>query len=571
MAADRPAPTAIDHVTVILSPALIMGLVGSLVLFLLEILYKSDGEWRFRLQWILFFYVFGVVLTARISMNGETAKRAPLYGLVLALLTYIGMQSFIEYPPHVRAWSFLANLVLIVVVWWTTYRLVWDCTNVDEDVESSAEGLLQAAGIEEKPPDPVPDKDEEGRPLGFLERWRVFSEKARKGRTLGVWVVYFSLAALPIFGLGQALLPLTSPERRVWAFQLMAVYLACGIGLLLTTCFLGLRRYLRQRRLQMPAAMTAAWLTTGGGMLAGLIVVAALLPRPYSENALVSDWQAGSKKREASNFSPKGDSPAEGKGTKGETKDNKGDPGNKSGKDGDPGKDAKDSKDKGGKDGKGSKDKDGKAAQKGDEKGDKSDNKSDQAKSSDFLKNLHQAAWMQNLAPWLKWIVYAVILVAVVVMLFRHGLAFFANFSEWAKRWLAWWNGLLGQRAAAGAEGDDEPIEADPDTPFAAFANPYESGAAGRMTPRQLVRYTFAALEAWGRERGVSRDDHETAQEFVARLVSEFPALEKEAKALLRLYTVAEYARGEAPGDVEGALRAFWAKLDRATTAPASA
>ncbi|MGL4554507.1 MAG: DUF4129 domain-containing protein, partial [Gemmataceae bacterium] len=398
------------------------------------------------------------------------------------------------------------------------------------------------------------------------ERWRRYSEKARKGRTLGVWVVYFSLAALPIFGLGQALLPLSSPERRVWAFQLMAVYLACGIGLLLTTCFLGLRRYLRQRRLQMPAAMTATWLATGGAMLAGLIVVAAILPRPYSENAVVSDWQAASKKREASNFSPKGDSPAEGKGTPGETKDKKGDPGKKGGKDGDPGKDGKDGKDKDGKGGKGSKDKDGK---KGDEKGDK---KSDEAKSAEPIRQFHQSAWMQNLAPWVKWIVFLGIGVAVVAMLLRHGLAFFANFSQWAKRWLAWWNGLFGQRAAGGAGADDDgPVEADPDTPFAAFSNPYESGSAGRMTPRRLVRYTFAALEAWARERGVSRNDDETAQEFVGRLCGEFPALEKDARALLRLYTVTEYARGEAAGDAEGVLRAFWDRLGRATSAPASA
>ena len=42
----RPNQTVADYVTILLSPALIMGLVGSLVFFLLEVLYKSDGEWR---------------------------------------------------------------------------------------------------------------------------------------------------------------------------------------------------------------------------------------------------------------------------------------------------------------------------------------------------------------------------------------------------------------------------------------------------------------------------------------------------------------------------------------------
>src|SRR5205823_4216077 len=116
----------------------------------LEVFYRTDGPWRERLQWILFFYVFGIVLVSRISMNGDIASRSRLYGAVLAVLTYIGMQSFVEYPEGVREVSFLVNMLLIAIVWWCAHRLTWDCTNVDEDVDQSGEGLLQAAGLEEK-------------------------------------------------------------------------------------------------------------------------------------------------------------------------------------------------------------------------------------------------------------------------------------------------------------------------------------------------------------------------------------------------------------------------------------
>src|SRR5262249_5399974 len=143
MASERPNQTAVDYVTIVLSPALIMGLVGSLVFFLLEVLYKSDGAWKERLQWILFFFVFGAVLNARISMNGDIAGRARLYGSILALAAYLGMQSFVEYPDGIRELSFLVNLVLITVVWWCAHRLTWDCTNVDEETDMSGEGLLQ--------------------------------------------------------------------------------------------------------------------------------------------------------------------------------------------------------------------------------------------------------------------------------------------------------------------------------------------------------------------------------------------------------------------------------------------
>ena len=66
----------------------------------------------------------------------------------------------------------------------------------------------------------------------------------------------------------------------------MTVYVGSGLGLLLTTCFLGLRRYLRQRSLRMPVAMTGVWLAVGGVMVAAFLLVGALLPRPYAEYTL---------------------------------------------------------------------------------------------------------------------------------------------------------------------------------------------------------------------------------------------------------------------------------------------
>src|SRR5262249_36972964 len=112
----------------------------------------------------------------------------------------------------------------------------------------------------------------------------------RKPHTPGVWVVYFSLAALPLFGLGQALIPAEAVGPRRRAFWLMSIYVASGLGLLLTTSFLGLRRYLRQRKLQMPVAMTGVWLLVGGILIALLLTTGALLPRPNPEYSPVKQW-----------------------------------------------------------------------------------------------------------------------------------------------------------------------------------------------------------------------------------------------------------------------------------------
>src|SRR5260370_31325729 len=90
----------------------------------------------------------------------------------------------------------------------------------------------------------------------------------------------------------------------------MIVYLGRGLVLLLTTSFLGLRRYLRQRKLPMPTSIAGVWLTTGGLLIVALLVGGALLPRPNAEYPLIDVGNlVGSKEGQASRMALKGDSP----------------------------------------------------------------------------------------------------------------------------------------------------------------------------------------------------------------------------------------------------------------------
>ena len=104
-------------------------------------------------------------------------------------------------------------------------------------------------------------------------------------------------------------------------------------------------------------------------------------------------------------------------------------------------------------------------------------------------------------------------------------------------------------------------------TPFSAFANPFDSGKAARMPPRELVRFTFAALEAWARERDLGRREDETAMEFVQRIAEEVPALENEGQRLANLHARAEYAREGLPANTVDVVRAFWQRLERVVDA----
>src|SRR5437764_4534101 len=109
----------------------------------------------------------------------------------------------------------LVNLGLLLLAGWCVARLVRDCTQIDDQTDVAARGLLQAAGLEDLDPraedrrraGAPADEPSQPEPRGWLERWQRSRAERRKRRTPGVTVVWFSLAALPLFGLGQSLIP----------------------------------------------------------------------------------------------------------------------------------------------------------------------------------------------------------------------------------------------------------------------------------------------------------------------------------------------------------------------------
>jgi hypothetical protein len=631
MPSERPGQTLADYVAVVISPALIMAMVSSLVFFLLEVLYV--GQYSGRLQWILFFFVFGAVLIARVSMRDDIGSRAGLYGLVLGGLTYLGMQAFVEYPAGSPAepvrWAI--NLVLVGLVWWSEHRLTWDCTYLDEDTEVEAQGLLQAAGLEERGAQSAErgareEKEGKGKDqlVGWWERWQRYREEKKKKRTMGVWIVYFALAALPLFGLGQALIPAGEVGRRQYAFWLMGLYLASSLGLLLTTNFLGLRRYLRQRKLQMPRAMVGVWLTLGGGLVLALLLAGALLPRPESEYSLINFTPAGTKERDASNLAFKGDSPGKGEGrasneASANEKDDGSGSGNAAGEKG-----AKGGKDKGGGNSGQGKDKGKGGSQQGkDKSGGDSKGKSGNDQGNSKGKGNDNAAAKKNdngnqenngssreseqklntdkgarsgqggssaprvstsgltkvlgsLGPILKWIVFAALAVAVLVFVLRGGLRYLANFTQWARDLLnalrRLWESLFGW----GVRPEEEILVEDPGggpppRPFTAYRNPFADGSSERRSPRELLQYSFAALQAWAWEHDLGRQTGETPLEFADRLGGEIPPLETAVRRLAALYARATYGKEGVPGNTVDVVRQFWQRLEQTAEQPLSA
>ncbi len=304
--------TAYDYVVIALSPALIMTLVGSLVFFLITVFYQ--GAFPARLHWVMACFVFAAVLIGRISIE-EGLERAMPFGAALAIVVGIAANRFVEYQGSwVDHFGWLINWTLIGVVWWCAHKLTWDCTVIDDAQDASGEGLMQIVGLEGPQdaeaatapnPDPLAVEGTTSRdvPAGW---WQRYVEHQHRPHAPGVWVVYFSLAALPLFGIGQWFIPATATGARRYVFWLLCVYVASGLGLLVTTSFLGLRRYLRQRRIEMPATMSNLWLGTGAVLIGVLLLLATLLPRPSAEYAIsqlpITVGSPGS--RQSSPFAP---------------------------------------------------------------------------------------------------------------------------------------------------------------------------------------------------------------------------------------------------------------------------
>jgi len=289
-----PRYTAFDYTLIALNPALVVLMVSAVLCFLVEVFYPPDMQGR--MSFIAFCFSLGTVCVTRISIE-LGSKHALGYGLALAVVTLLAANKFIEFSGFWASFGFLLNVLLIAAAWYASYKLTWDSTVLEEERLGDGRGLLETAGLESGRGDaqqPAPDaiaQDKKSQEFAQPEpqpEWDLLggagdSSPARQRKTHphGVWVVYCTLAALPIFGLGQGVLQDDASRRS--ALWLFCQFLASAMALLATTSLIGIRRYLRRRNLTMPADMTVTWLATGAVIVLGVMLAALALPRPGAE------------------------------------------------------------------------------------------------------------------------------------------------------------------------------------------------------------------------------------------------------------------------------------------------
>jgi len=669
--ARRLNKTLLDCLVIAINPVLIIALVGSLVFFLLEVFYQ--GNFQARLHYVFSLFIIGAVLISRISIE-EGRERAVLFAVPLAIVTMLAINKFVRFQGDVSAsFSFLINLGLIGLIWWSADKLTWDCTVIDENEEDSGEGLLEAVGLDwpgkaslqkqiapvaaQPSPSASPDeKAESGDPMPPAERregisnqpvaaslpkrsrrrkqepagwWQRFVERRRRPHAPGVWIVYFSLAALPLFGIGQMFLPAGSLVARQYAFSLLCVYTASGLGLLLATSFLGLRRYLRQRRQEMPLMMVNLWLMMGGALIAGVMLAALFVPRPNAEYAVGElPFRFGSPDQKASRHGmgregvkenrpdargerQQGEPPksaAASQAGKSSERSEKGQSPDKTTQAEQKGSDSRNTSQE--KQGERRSGQDSRRTEKDRSAGDKrsAESRSEQEKGSGPQRRnasttdkssaagtagqrsgdqgrpdntprmppmLHPV--VPPLAPVLspllqagQWLVYGVLTLLVIAAVWSNRDKLLAALRDF-RQWLAdFWRNLFGG-ATSRAGGDEEQADGRKArlARFADYRDPFADGTAGRYRPEELVRYTFEALEAWGREHGHPREPEQTPHEFARGLAAHASSLGDDAGRLAELYCQVAYAPGTLATAHVAPLSHLWQQLRTAADAAA--
>lgn len=268
----RTAGEEYDLLNDIFIPLAILGLIGSLLYFLLDARAVLIAGEEGALRYVCFWFLLAAVGIARIRARSRDPLQTMPYAFALAgamgvfLFVYSFERGGLIGDMNAAA-ALLLNYGIAALIWWGAHRLTEACTVEPEQFEERGEGFfafLSRWGRREAPPEEPPLPGEVKRPPRPHP---------------GLAVLYFSLVALFLFALGQTLVVQGPIALRRHAFWSMLAYLIFALVLLSLTSLSGLRRYLRRRRVTAPPRLAAQWMGWTLTALGLILLFAALLPK----------------------------------------------------------------------------------------------------------------------------------------------------------------------------------------------------------------------------------------------------------------------------------------------------
>ncbi len=594
----RVEKTLADFALDIFIPLCVMLLVGSVVYFLIDVRSAYIAGATRLLKYICFLYVMGAVLINRIRASQAYDERHIVYGVGLALAIILFMFVFSSKRGSVAGGpgpglgtQLFFNLAIVGVIWWAADRITRECAAEDAGDQSSGSGILtairtrpwrKAARAKPEPGTPArpllgtlkPSKPEsEVRALPSLiappelvhedeEEGEVEPGAAEKGvekkektpqrlsrKHQGVSAIYFSIFALLLFGVGQIMIPQTSEAVLRNTLLCMISYVFSALALLMMTSLHGLRRYVRRRKVKVPVSIGLFWLAIGAVAILVVIVGTDFIPRPM---------QAGSRIVDQLELAAEGTT--------------------RSGQDKVPGL-----QDRYTESGRSSREVERGESAEGEETESEEGRSEGRGKegeapeTSAISEMLQKVPGAETASKLLKYVAIAIVALFALYMAFRTVILLLRLMSRIGRNS----SGMLGVlsrffgRMASALSGLFKPRG--PKTPkpkrrrirkdealSVRFRNPFAGVEGAKMTPAEIVRYSFDALAALAADIGCPRQDEETAFEFVHRLPPQLQSIGPQTAYVAQLYTISEYSTFEISRDHVESLREFWTNFESA-------
>ncbi len=179
-------------------------------------------------------------------------------------------------------------------------------------------------------------------------------------------------------------------------------------------------------------------------------------------------------------------------------------------------------------------------------------------RSSNGLQNL-----MSTLKPFITFLIWLIAIVVVGILIVRYrneiidGLtSFFKSLSDLLARMFSGKQQTESADALAAAAKHQSVFK-----PFASFSNPFDDLKSSKLSPTEMVQYTFAAFESLAREAKIPRQTDETPLEFARRVAEKYDLLGRGARHLAQLYSQAAYAQGQLSAADIQPLRNLWSQM----------
>jgi len=263
-----------------LIPLLVWVLISALLLYLIEVrsIFILGGEGRLR-QGVLAF-ALGVVLIQRLSRQQvKSIVQAYAYLLGFAMFFFTAYLAHAYRVPGIHPLIvFLVNAVLFAILWWVGHTITAACS-VDskyEGEEVAETGILYHTGRAWKRL--MEETQREEKPADLDAGWTERLSGPHPGRV----IFYFSLFAIPAFGLGFYLFDPKDAGTRLLVGAFLFVYLWCAFALLALSHLRQLAIYLAKRDISLPDVIGLTWISVAGIVITLVLFAAVILPQPPS-------------------------------------------------------------------------------------------------------------------------------------------------------------------------------------------------------------------------------------------------------------------------------------------------